>query len=73
MEWLNYHHLLYFWTVVREGTIAAAAQKLQLAQPTISTQLRSLTQGRAVYSMQFSRYEEVPKTKAEEILSKVRG
>jgi elongation factor G len=38
-----------------------------------STQLRSLTQGRAVYSMEFSRYEEVPKTKAEEILAKVRG
>ncbi len=38
-----------------------------------STQLRSLTQGRAVYSMQFSRYEEVPKTKAEEIISTVRG
>jgi elongation factor G len=38
-----------------------------------STTLRSLTQGRAVYSMQFSRYEEVPKAKAEEIISKVRG
>ena len=38
-----------------------------------STALRSLTQGRAVYSMQFSRYEEVPKQKAEEIISKVRG
>ena len=38
-----------------------------------STRLRSLTQGRAVYSMQFSRYEEVPKTKAEEILARVRG
>jgi elongation factor G len=38
-----------------------------------STQLRSLTQGRAVYSMQFSRYEEVPKSKAEEIISKIRG
>jgi elongation factor G len=38
-----------------------------------STQLRSLTQGRAVYSMQFSRYEEVPRSKAEEIISKVRG
>jgi elongation factor G len=38
-----------------------------------STTLRSLTQGRAVYSMQFSRYEEVPKSKAEEIISKVRG
>ncbi|HEX6693796.1 MAG TPA: elongation factor G [Longimicrobiales bacterium] len=38
-----------------------------------STQLRSLTQGRAVYSMQFSRYEEVPKSKAEEIISKIKG
>jgi elongation factor G len=38
-----------------------------------STTLRSLTQGRAVYSMQFSRYEEVPKSKAEEIISKVVG
>jgi elongation factor G len=38
-----------------------------------STQLRSLTQGRAVYSMQFSRYEEVPKSKAEEIISKMKG
>jgi elongation factor G len=38
-----------------------------------STTLRSITQGRAVYSMQFSRYEEVPKSKAEEIISKVTG
>jgi len=38
-----------------------------------STQLRSLTQGRAVYSMQFSRYEQVPQSKADEIISKVRG
>jgi elongation factor G len=38
-----------------------------------STQLRSLTQGRAVYSMQFSHYEEMPKSKAEEIIAKGRG
>ncbi len=38
-----------------------------------STTLRSLTQGRAVYSMEFSHYEEVPRSKAEEIISKVRG
>jgi elongation factor G len=38
-----------------------------------STQLRSLTQGRAVYSMQFSRYEEMPKSKAEEIIAKIKG
>jgi LysR family transcriptional activator of nhaA len=42
MEWLNYHHLLYFWTVVREGGIAAAGRKLNVGRPSISTQLKSL-------------------------------
>jgi len=38
-----------------------------------STRLRSMTQGRAVYSMEFSHYDEVPKSKAEEIMSKVKS
>jgi elongation factor G len=38
-----------------------------------STNLRSMSQGRAVYSMEFSHYEEVPKSKADEIISKVKG
>ena len=42
MEWLNYHHLLYFWTVVREGGVSRAAEKLRLAQPTISAQVKAL-------------------------------
>ena len=42
MDWLNYHHLLYFWTVAREGGIAAAARKLRLAPPTVHAQIRSL-------------------------------
>lgn len=42
MDWLNYHHLLYFWVVATEGTIAAACKKLMLAQPTISAQIRAL-------------------------------
>lgn len=42
MEWLNYHHLLYFWVVAREGSIAGATRKLNLTQPTISAQLRQL-------------------------------
>lgn len=42
MDWLNYHHLLYFWTVSKEGSISAACQKLHLAQPTISGQLKKL-------------------------------
>jgi LysR family transcriptional activator of nhaA len=42
MEWLNYHHLLYFWTVVRTGSVAAAGEELRLAPPTISAQIRRL-------------------------------
>jgi LysR family transcriptional activator of nhaA len=42
MEWLNYHHLLYFWTVVHEGSVAKAADQLRLAQPTVSGQIRVL-------------------------------
>lgn len=42
MEWLNYHHLLYFWTVVREGGVSRAAEKLRLAQPTVSAQVKLL-------------------------------
>lgn len=42
MERLNYHHLLYFWMVAREGTVARAAVKLRLAQPTVSGQVHAL-------------------------------
>jgi LysR family transcriptional activator of nhaA len=42
MEWLNYHHLLYFWTVAREGSVTRAGEQLRLAQPTISGQIKAL-------------------------------
>lgn len=42
MDQLNFHHLLYFWTVAREGSILAACRKLLVSQPTVSTQLRAL-------------------------------
>ncbi|MEM7312480.1 MAG: LysR family transcriptional regulator, partial [Planctomycetota bacterium] len=42
MDWLNYHHLYYFWMVAKEGTIAAAAEQLHLARTTLSTQIREL-------------------------------
>lgn len=42
MNWPNYHHLLYFWTVARLGSIAKASEELMLAPPTISAQLRML-------------------------------
>jgi LysR family transcriptional regulator, transcriptional activator of nhaA len=44
MEWLNYHHLFYFWTVAREGSLARASAELRLAQSTISGQIRALEQ-----------------------------
>jgi len=42
MDWLNYHHLYYFWIVAREGSIAAASRRLLLSPPTISAQIREL-------------------------------
>lgn len=42
MKWLNFHHLYYFWTVAREGSIARACPLLHLSQPAISNQLRAL-------------------------------
>lgn len=42
MDWLNYHHLHYFWVVAREGSVLRAAEKLLVSQPTVSTQIRML-------------------------------
>ncbi|MDZ7599096.1 MAG: LysR family transcriptional regulator [Desulfobacterales bacterium] len=42
MDWLNYHHLYYFWAVVRHGSLAAASSRLRLAPSTISAQLGKL-------------------------------
>ena len=39
---LNYQHLLYFWTVVRAGSLTRACEELALSPPTISAQLRTL-------------------------------
>jgi len=64
----------------RRGKIGAMTQRgeAQVIGATVplsemfgySTKLRSMTQGRAVYSMEFSHYEEVPKAKADEIIAK---
>jgi LysR family transcriptional activator of nhaA len=42
LQELNYSHLLYFWAVARDGSIASACQRLHLRQPTISMQIRKL-------------------------------
>jgi LysR family transcriptional regulator, transcriptional activator of nhaA len=39
---LNYQHLFYFWTVVREGSISRASDALHLSAPAISAQLKTL-------------------------------
>jgi LysR family transcriptional activator of nhaA len=39
---LNYQHLLYFWSVVRTGSVTRAATELALSPPTVSAQLRTL-------------------------------
>lgn len=42
MDWLNYHHLYYFWVVAREGNLTRAAERLHLAPSTVSAQVRTL-------------------------------
>src|SRR5512145_1383319 len=42
VDTLNHHHLLHFWTVVREGGVTRASEQLHVSQPTVSGQLREL-------------------------------
>jgi LysR family transcriptional regulator, transcriptional activator of nhaA len=42
VEWLNYHHLHYFWAVAREGGLVAAGKVLGVSHPTISAQIHAL-------------------------------
>src|SRR5690242_13610370 len=42
MEWVNYHHLLYFWVVAREGGLVPAGRVLRLSHPTLSAQIHAL-------------------------------
>jgi LysR family transcriptional activator of nhaA len=42
VDWLNYHHLRYFWVVAKEGTLRQAAEKLAVSQPSISAQIHLL-------------------------------
>ncbi len=42
MEWLNFHHLRYFWVVARKGGVRRAAEELHVSQPSISAQLKLL-------------------------------
>ncbi len=52
MEHLNYHHLRVFWTAAREGGVTRASEKLNVSQPTVTTQIRALEQtlGRKLFT-----------------------
>jgi LysR family transcriptional regulator, transcriptional activator of nhaA len=39
---MNYNHLFYFWNIAKEGSIKSASHKLNLSQPTLSDQLKTL-------------------------------
>lgn len=54
MNDLNFNHLLYFWTVAREGSVRAACEQLMVAQPTVSSQVRALERsiGRRLFRRQ---------------------
>jgi LysR family transcriptional activator of nhaA len=41
-EYLNYHHLRYFWTVAKEGSLRRASEKLNVSQPSMCTQIKLL-------------------------------
>jgi LysR family transcriptional activator of nhaA len=42
VNWLNFHHLLYFWATARHGGITKACEELHLTPQTVSAQIRSL-------------------------------
>lgn len=42
VEFLNYHHLRYFWTVAKEGSLRRASELLRVSQPSICTQIKLL-------------------------------
>jgi len=42
VDWLNYHHLRYFWVVARQGGVARASRELHITPSAISLQLQAL-------------------------------
>lgn len=87
MEWLNYHHLFYFWRVVKEGSVVRAARTLRLSQPTLSAQIKLLEEAlqeplfdRAGRNLQLTevgktvaRYAETIFSTGQELLDVVKG
>ncbi len=58
----------------QRGTARVIAASVPLAEMFgYANRMRSISQGRAVYSMQFSRYETLPSAVADEIVAKAKG
>ena len=51
MEWINYHHLYYFWLSAKLGSISKASKELKLKRPTVSAQISQLQEslGQALF------------------------
>jgi LysR family transcriptional activator of nhaA len=52
VEWLNYHHLLYFWVVAQEGSVSRASAVLHVSPATVSIQIRELEKSLGVPLLQ---------------------
>lgn len=76
MDFLNYHHLRYFWAVARAGSVRLAAEELGVSQPSISAQLKLLEESlgeqlfhRTGRSLVLSEAGQLTMTYADEIFS----
>lgn len=76
MDFLNYHHLRYFWTVAKTGSIRKSAEELGVSQPSISAQIRLLEESigeklfhRSGRNLVLSEAGQVALTYADEIFS----
>lgn len=87
MDWLNYHQLLNFWLVAREGSVQAASDVLHVTPASVSIQVRQLEkslgvkllkkQGRGVtpteIGQQVAEYAEKIFSTGRELVEMVRG
>lgn len=76
MNWVNLHHLRYFWLTAREGSLTHASRRLRLAPSTLSSQIRDfeLQLGHPLFerrgrSLQLTPHGELARQYAEEIFS----
>lgn len=75
-EFLNYHHLRYFWTVAREGSLRRASETLRVSQPSMCTQIKLLeaSLGEALFrpsgrSLELTEFGQLVSGYAEEIFT----